>query len=968
MDFPLILSGPILRRVEPTLISVQVVLRETCRVRLSLFEGLVTDDSSSRLFNKPSVAQSEEQQTLRVGDKLHLTVVMLKLPDPRALLASRLYSYNITLTSNRDGQQHDLKSLGLLQDRADNGTNVKGQLSLGYAPNRLPGFSLPPAALTDLRIAHGSCRRINHELEDGQAWVDDMIAATVADPDRRLHQLLLTGDQIYADDVAQPLLPQLLLRGAQLLGVDEFLPTRWPENATGTHVAWHPADRQHFPPAMRHQLIESEARFTTVDAAQHLISFGEFAAMYLFIWCNELWDLQALADFDDLFTEFIDQREADGVTPPVLPANWGAIFKKRMFRLTDEDDGIVRTNVRDEIEIEDVHLEKFLRFMFITLPRAELRRALKAHDANDPTDVLGDGTPRRPVDPAVLDHNKLNALPEGDWAVFPKLYAFVQTLTEEELVRFRQFIRQLQSAFGGQFKTVKSTRKKQVQQFYASLPKVRRALANVPTYMMFDDHEVTDDWNLNPLWRDRVLTAPLGRTIVRNGMLAYALFQGWGNDPEKFRQGKHQQLLTLAAQLFATSTHEAQQAIGDQLDPLFGLNQRDMANNDDQLSWHYTVRGPKHLLLALDNRTRRTFVSRYGPPGNMGDKALAQQIPAGPLPAGLEVVIVICSLPVFAPSSFDELIAPLSYRMFDTISYMKHRDSVLKGMPGTAPDAIEGWPNAPVSQEALLKRLEPYRRVVLLSGDVHYSASVEVSYWKKGDTQPARFVQLISSGLRNIMPSYIHLADRHFARAQSLTRSTLGNERLGWNTAAADLLTLPAGAPVVPVLKARLRQSPVLLPTTGWPAGTTIHTAADWAWRARVMADTRPDNDRPEAARPDVLNAGNTDLRADDFLAGYRQILQRHASQLSKMSHGRQVLFANGLGLIRFALSNVPGNPGQFLKVQHQLFTVFAGAQPPSDPRRAELYTLHEAVLAGVQGATINEPPPVIQSNGGAPS
>ncbi|HEY5866598.1 MAG TPA: hypothetical protein VI542_13775, partial [Candidatus Tectomicrobia bacterium] len=153
MDFPLILSGPILRRVEPTLVSVQVVLREACRVRLSLFEGLVTDDSSSRLFNKPSVAQSEEQQTLRLGDKLHLTVLMLKLSDARALLASRLYSYNITLTSNRDGQQHDLKSLGLLQDRLDNGANVKGQLSLGYAPNRLPGFSLPPAALTDLRLA-----------------------------------------------------------------------------------------------------------------------------------------------------------------------------------------------------------------------------------------------------------------------------------------------------------------------------------------------------------------------------------------------------------------------------------------------------------------------------------------------------------------------------------------------------------------------------------------------------------------------------------------------------------------------------------------------------------------------------------------------------------------------------------------------------------------------------------------------
>ena len=30
-----------------------------------------------------------------------------------------------------------------------------------------------------------------------------------------------------------------------------------------------------------------------------------------------------------------------------------------------------------------------------------------------------------------------------------------------------------------------------------NLPFVRRALANVATYMIFDDHEVTDDWFLN---------------------------------------------------------------------------------------------------------------------------------------------------------------------------------------------------------------------------------------------------------------------------------------------------------------------------------------------------------------------------------------------------------------------------------------------------------------------------------------
>jgi phosphodiesterase/alkaline phosphatase D-like protein len=56
-------------------------------------------------------------------------------------------------------------------------------------------------------------------------------------------------------------------------------------------------------------------------------------------------------------------------------------------------------------------------------------------------------------------------------------------------------------------------------------------LANVPTYMIFDDHDVTDDWNLTARWRHRVHASPAGRRIVANALAAYWAFQGWGNDP-----------------------------------------------------------------------------------------------------------------------------------------------------------------------------------------------------------------------------------------------------------------------------------------------------------------------------------------------------------------------------------------------------------------------------------------------------
>lgn len=965
MDFPQnrILSGPILRRVEPTLVAVQLVLREPGVVQLALWDGLVTDDSAERLFSKPPTIQvtAAEEATRRIGDKLHVIVATLKLPPEKQLLPGRLYSYNV-IFKDKQGTAHDLKSEKLLVDAAET-AGQKAHLALGYAANRLPSFSLAPATLTDengrslLRIAHGSCRRINHFLDDGTAWADDLIKASLTDPNQRLHSFLLTGDQIYADDVPQPLLPQLLARGKDLLGQQEFLPLNHP--ADPNKLDRRPADVQHFPPGLRHQLIMSEARFTTVDAASHLISFGEFAAMYLFVWCNVMWSLEELEDFDQSIENF-GRPSSPNSTERTLPDNWKAIFKRRTF-VAPNDEGILKITNPEEAEIEDARLEKFVRFFFQTLSRAQLKAALKPEEDKDAP---------KPLDANLLTHEKMNKLAPVEFAKFSDIYTFAQKLTEAELLDFRRFVRQLQSSFGGYYKTKKQddpkfigNRKEQVRRFFRVLPQVRRALANVPTYMMFDDHEVTDDWNLCPLWRDRVLTSPLGRALVRNGMLAFALFQGWGNDPEKYKQGKHKTLLDLAEKYLATSDAQKQQDIGDQLDPLFGLDQQQMANNNEQVSWHFSVRGPKHLLLGLDCRTRRSFTTRYGPPGNISDAALLQQIPDKP-PEGVEVTFAILSLPVFAPQMFDELIAPLAYRAFDAVSYFKNGNAGIKGMPGTHPDAIEGWASDPVRFEALLKRLEPFRRVVLISGDVHYSSSQQLSYWKKGDTQPARFVQCISSGFRNILPAYIHPIDRRFARAQRLVSAKIGNERLGWNKGADNLVELPAGKSPVPFFKRQLRSSPALLPTSGWPAGTKIKTPPDWSWRADNVKDERSDAERPLAIQSRKLTAQDSALTSGNALPAYREVLKRHVEQVEKSKHGRLVQFANTLGLVRFEVRPHAGQPGQFLHVIHDLFAVFSSVTPPTTPRLAEVFTRHDAVLAALAGAQLDEKPPDIPVGG----
>ena len=61
--------------------------------------------------------------------------------------------------------------------------------------------------------------------------------------------------------------------------------------------------------------------------------------------------------------------------------------------------------------------------------------------------------------------------------------------------------------------------------------------------MVPDDHDVSDDWYFSREWREQVFTRPLGVDIVRNGMMAIALMQAWGNNPRRWSTGPELELI-----------------------------------------------------------------------------------------------------------------------------------------------------------------------------------------------------------------------------------------------------------------------------------------------------------------------------------------------------------------------------------------------------------------------------------------
>ena len=207
---------------------------------------------------------------------------------------------------------------------------------------------------------------------------------------------------------------------------------------------------------------------------------------------------------------------------------------------------------------------------------------------------------------------------------------------------------------------------------------MRRALANVPTYMIFDDHDVTDDWNLNPLWRDRVLThRARRRRSIRNALASYALFQDWGNDPAKYEKSERpREHAATGREAVPGRRHRgpdggrrarARRAV--RLGPArpLQIDGIGVAATKPPVKWHFRIDGPKHRVVALDNRTRRSFVSRNGPPGNVGDRRQVDADPDAPLPDGKEVLLVVAPLQVIGPPMLDEMVAPVTYRVFDTI-------------------------------------------------------------------------------------------------------------------------------------------------------------------------------------------------------------------------------------------------------------------------------------------------------------
>jgi hypothetical protein len=841
MALPLVLLGPMLRRVEPLAVSVFVAASKEADVQVAIYDGQV--DATA----PPPELTSSELKTMRFGTAFHAVVVTVKLADAAALQPGHLYSYDVRVKPV-GGSAQSLKDMGLLSDstlqgygNADPAKQPVEVGAIGYAENRLPSFVTCPVNLDELVLAHASCRKPHGAgdpaLQYLDSYVEDLHGATTDRP----HMLFLTGDQIYADDVAAALLPGLNSLGIELLGDAEQIPP--PRGSAPLLV-----NCEVLPPGFR-QKLTALAGFTSDEASSHLTGFGEWLAMYCVAWNPELW--------------------------PVLAAPH-----------------VPRAGISDE-----------------------LRAGLVADGDASPHDAR-----------VMLDE----PTPDAPAGLITPLYSGTKAANAALAEAREQFL----------------GAKRLLDDYRREVPKVRRLLANVPSYMIYDDHEVTDDWFLTGAIRAHTTGNAFGKALLRNALAAFTVCQAWGNDPERWAGDADRQTLLhgIGAMFGRGWAGGLPQSTGtDEVDEALGL----VPAAEPRFDFSFSIDGPKHRVRVLDTRMRRKYDSPTRSPGLLTQQALDHQLPRENLPDG-HVLVVVSPAPLFGPAVMNEIGGAIAASVYDLASMARaetarSQEENISGLkPGGRPTGMqyfdaEHWGADPATYERLLEQLSHHERVVVLAGDVHYGAAFAMDWTAPptaalGHPRTSRIVHFTSSAARNAWRDVVRNLMGLNEIATGIQRIGMPMTRLGWSA------TLP---PVVkglatesPLTRIRVQTGPVLLSNEMFRTVYALEREPEWLWRAHPITDDRAPMERPPAAR---VPEPASDLPDDSSaVRHYGDAVTIHTRGLGTAAIARGLQFLNNVGLITFTTN------GDGIRVAQTLYSLRARPDPNE---RGDAYIVHEARL-----------------------
>lgn len=603
------MAGPILRDCHQHQFTLWLATTAAYQFRLTLTNGELASTELTSGENKgesKGVGKAECDQVLfsqqltadqyhqiPVGQQCYINIIDIKLSQP--LPTDALIHYDLQLlTANGEVVFSLEKDLPALCYTDQGSTN-----------QHKPSFAIKP----DIRrLYHGSCRKPHFAGKDSLVELDNQLASSEFSAQQRPSLLMLSGDQVYVDDVAGP----MLIAIHQLIDKLGLFEESWQlaDDGTGTGT--------------------NTGTSTGTNKEDHKI-------------CNS----------EQLFHHPLGYYQREQLLPH-SKASTG--WKRRLF-------GAQRLPIFSSVNAKNhlVTLSEMLAMYLLTW---------------SPTPWTLVDIPKQP--PA-------NIPPANHQLYLTELAA--------------------------------------IDDFAAGLNQVRRAMAHVPVYMIFDDHDITDDWNLTRGWEEAAYGNPFSKRIIGNALVAYYLCQGLANQSHRYGE--------LIAQHASWFTEQGVTQHNQLVETMLAFDQ-----------WHYHLpTSPK--MLVLDTRTQRwRSESNAGKPSGLMDweslTELQQQLIHEPS------VILVSAAPIYGVKLIEAVQRVFTFfgnpLAVDAENWMAHR--------GTANVMLNIFRN---------RKTPP--QFIILSGDVHYSFVYDVSH--RFIRSSSSIVQITCSGIKNAFPpTLLHTLER----------------------------------------------------------------------------------------------------------------------------------------------------------------------------------------------------------------
>ncbi|WP_163163452.1 alkaline phosphatase D family protein [Arthrobacter sp. Alg241-R88] len=269
-------------------------------------------------------------------------------------------------------------------------------------------------------------------------------------------------------------------------------------------------------------------------------------------------------------------------------------------------------------------------------------------------------------------------------------------------------------------------------------PANRWLLSTLPSTMIFDDHDIRDDWNASQTWKQKMATTPWWQERVVSGLASYWVYQHLGNlSPQERAQDALWQRV-------ARHTGPDELDLSDELDRL--VERAD--SSPETYRWSLCRDFGDTRLIVLDSRAARDL--------SPGRRALLDDAEMGWLDenmrGGFRHLLIATSLPFLLPmglhhmESWNEAVSEGAWGSRAAKAAEKLRQAL----------DLEHWAAFQKSfrQVAIMaaevadgKRGSAPEAVMFLSGDVHFSYVSEVRR-----ATGSRIIQAVCSPIRNPLP------------------------------------------------------------------------------------------------------------------------------------------------------------------------------------------------------------------------